>query len=234
MKIKNIVLASLLTFASLQLSANTLQDLGYTGDQNNPTAVFKWAKSDPEKAYYALQSGVKFNPTQESQLKAAAHGYTPGSNPGNPPVETGPTEAEKQAAEAAAKAAEEAARAAEELAKPAAEAAAKAAEDAARAAEDLARKEAEAQAAEQGKDKTEQESAANAAAKAKKTETALRLVQEIAEKVNATPYSGNLRVALTDKAPVTNAGHRSKTLGKLGKDTTKKYKKTTKKHAKRA
>ena len=212
MKIKNIVLVSLLAFASLQLSADTLQVLGYTGDQNNPTAVFKWAKSDPEKAYYALQSGVKFNPTQESQLKAAAHGYTPGSNPGNPPVETGPTEAEKQAAEAAAKAAEEAAR----------------------AAEDLARKEAEAQAAEQGKDKTEQESAANAAAKAKKTETALRLVQEIAEKVNATPYSGNLRVALTDKAPVTNAGHRSKTLGKLGKDTTKKYKKTTKKHAKRA
>jgi len=57
-------------------------------------------------------------------------------------------------------------------------------------------------------------------------EEAARLVQEIADKVNATPYAAALKAKLNSSAPVSGTPHRSKTLGRLGKDTAKK---TTKK-----
>ena len=226
MNIKNLVLLSLLTCASFEMNCVTITDLGYAGAMN-ATAVFKWAKSNPEYAYYALQSGLQFNDAQDSQLKATAKGYIPGSNPVTPPVETGPTEAEKQAAEAAAQAAAHAAAQAEAQ-RLAAEAAAQAAAEAARRAEEeAARLAAEAEAAKQGQDKKEQEHAGDVAVDAAKHADALKLVQEIANKVNQTPYSGNLKAALVDKAPVSaGTAHRSKTLGRLGKDKVQKDKKS--------
>ena len=226
MNIKNIVLASLLALASLEIQAS-LSDLGYAGAMNS-TSVFKWAKSDPAKAYAALHSGLNFNDTQLAQLHATAKGYVPGST--TPPVDTGKTpaeiaaekaeadrlerEAERQAAEA--KAAEQAA---ERAAQAAADAAAKAAKEAA----DAAAADAAAAAGKAGEDKAAQDAAAQAAAEAANQSEALQLVQDIATKVNATPYSGNLKAALDNKAPLaTRSAHRSVTLGRLGKDTVKK------------
>ena len=216
MKIKNIVLVSLLAFASLQLSADTLQVLGYTGDQNNPTAVFKWAKSDPEKAYYALQSGVRFNPTQKSQLQEQANEYTPGAAPaatprptlittgtppGFPPTPTPGTPDSFSPRPDDKTAAEEAHRQAVNL------------------------------------------WLANGGP-ISFTDPAANVLLEIAQKVRSAStlsgqkYAEALATYLTAPAGLTvgstTLNHHSKTLGKLGKDTTKKYKKTTKKHAKRA
>ncbi len=61
--------------------------------------------------------------------------------------------------------------------------------------------------------------------KVKKDRQALQLIQEIAAKVNSTPYSGNLKAALDGKAPVqVSTAKRTHVLGKLGKDNVKKGK----------
>lgn len=295
MNIKNIVLASLLALASLQLNATTLSDLGYTGPMIAAN-VYGWAKFDPAKAYAALHSGLNFNDAQERILTAAAKGYVPGSTPVTPPVETGPTQAEKDAAAEAAAQKESDLKAAITAADTAKKQAAHHASEALRHKNDAVRlagesKKAEAQAAatsaqnEAGKAKTEADkantaatssatssgynvvamndataantSATNAQTYATAAQTAvdnipapvqppvdtnpgsgnttptgtqhaeaIRLIDEIADKVNKTPYAGNLRTKLNNTAPVSGAAHRSKTLGRLGKDKVNKtYKK---------
>ena len=268
MNIKNLVLLSLLTFASLEIKSASLESLGYAGEINTG-AVYQWVtKGGAEKAaraYAAINHtpDIAFSDNQERQLTALADGYKQGSIPAEKVKTPEEIAAEVKAAEdkaaaelkaaedkaAAEKAAENKAvqdaeaadkaeadrlekeaerqaaeaEAAEKAAANATKAALEAEAKALREAAEAAAAAAAAEAAKAGEDKAAQEAAAKAAAAVSNKDAALQLVKDIATKVNATGYSGNLKDALHNTAPVSADAHRSKTLGRLGKDKVKKY-----------